>query len=323
MSEENKRPDAQTHLHKLRKITLIETGVIAALVIAVIGLTAALSAKKPESVPVALSTTPVTEPQETEATDEKGKIFLFQDGANGEIYLPVFSNVPVCNYDHEKIINRNGMVYYVEDEQITSKFGVDISSHQGIIDWETVKEAGVEFALIRAGYRGYGSGELVEDERFHENMQGAMDAGIEVGVYFFSQAITPEEALEEADLTLSMIEGYEFSYPVIFDWEFVSAAEARTSNISVTGLTDCTVAFCKAIEEAGYRPMVYQNKRTSLFKLDLSQIADYDFWLEEYNDRPGYYYHYDIWQYTENGTVPGIQGEVDLNICFTDYTAGT
>ena len=141
-------------------------------------------------------------------------------------------------------------LFYVEDEQITSKFGVDISSHQGIIDWETVKEAGVEFALIRAGYRGYGSGELVEDERFHENMQGAMDAGIEVGVYFFSQAITPEEALEEADLTLSMIEGYEFSYPVIFDWEFVSAAEARTSDISVTGLTDCTVAFCKAIEEA-------------------------------------------------------------------------
>lgn len=322
MSDESKLPDAQKHLHKLKKATIIEGGLIAVLLIAVIGMAAGLSSRMQESVPAAVDTVSVTETEIPATTEAQEKIFLFQDGANGEIYLPVFSNVPSCNYDYDSIITRNGMTYYLEDEQITSKFGIDISSHQGVIDWELVKEAGVEFAIIRAGYRGYGSGELVEDERFHENMRGAMDAGIEVGVYFFSQAVTPEEAIEEAELTLSMIGDYEFSYPVVFDWEFVSAEGARTEDISVTALTDCTVAFCKAIEEAGYAPMVYQNKRTSLFKLDLSRIAEYDFWLAEYNERAGYYYHYDIWQYTDCGSIPGITGDVDLNICFTDYTAG-
>lgn len=320
MSEENQLPDEQ-RIHKLKQITVIQGGLIAALVLTVVGLTIGMLTNKPEAVPVSVESVPKAETTSPATEAEGDRIFLFQDGVNGEIYMPVFSNVPMCTYDQDKIIKRNGMTYYLEDDQITSKFGIDISSHQGEIDWELVKEAGVEFAIIRCGYRGYGSGELVPDERFHENMQGAMDAGIEVGVYLFSQAITTEEALEEAELTLSMIEGYEFTYPVVFDWEFVSAENARTEDISVTALTDCTVAFCEAIDAAGYRPMVYQNKRTSLFKLDLSRIAEYDFWLAEYNEKAGYYYNYDMWQYTAEGTVPGIKGDVDLNICFKDYTA--
>ncbi len=321
MSEENQLPDEQ-RIHKLKRIAVIQGGLIAALVLTVVGLTIGMLTNKPEeAIPVTVESVAKTETTSPATEAEGDRIFLFQDGVNGEIYMPVFSNVPMCTYDQDKIIKRNGMTYYLEDDRITSKFGIDISSHQGEIDWELVKEAGVEFAIIRCGYRGYGSGELVPDERFHENMQGAMDAGIEVGVYLFSQAITTEEALEEAELTLSMIEGYEFSYPVVFDWEFVSAENARTEDISVTALTDCTVAFCEAIEAAGYRPMVYQNKRTSLFKLDLSRIAEYDFWLAEYNERAGYYYNYDMWQYTADGTLPGIKGDVDLNICFKDYTA--
>lgn len=322
MSDEYNTSHDQQDLYKLRRMTLIEGGVIALLVCMMIGMSIAMIVRKPETVPVSLETTEPVQTQPTEATTEKrDSIFIIQDGVDGEIYLPVIPNVPLCELDQENIITRNGLLYYVEDQEVTSKLGIDISSHQGVIDWETVHAAGVDFALIRAAYRGYGSGELMEDERFHENVQGALAAGVDVGVYCFSQAVTIEEAREEAELTLSMLKDYEITYPVVFDWEFVSANEARTGNISVKALTDCTVAFCEAVQEAGYIPMVYQNKHTSLFKLDLSRVAEFDFWLAEYNETPGYHYNYDIWQYTDRGTLPGITGEVDLNICFKDYTS--
>lgn len=322
MADDMNTPYERQVLRKLKNATLIEGGLIIILLCVVIGMAIALTDKKEETVPAVLEVTEPVQTAPTEAaTEHRDSIFLIQDGTNGEIYLPVIPNVPLCKLDYENIISRNGMLYYLENQEITSKIGIDISSHQGIIDWETVHDAGVDFALIRAAYRGYGSGELLEDERFHENIQGALDAGLDVGVYCFSQALTVEEAREEAELTLSMIGNYEITYPVIFDWEFVSANEARTGNISVTALTDCTVAFCEAVKAEGYIPMVYQNKHTSLFKLDLSRVADYDFWLAEYNEKAGYYYNYDIWQYTDSGSLPGITGKVDLNICFKDYHA--
>ena len=250
-------------------------------------------------------------------TNEK-KIFISDDG--DELWIPVLENVPVCKYQADQYVTRNNLTYYTENQKIISKFGIDVSGHQEEIDWPTVKKAGVDFAMIRVGYRGYTGGSLVMDEYFERNMQGAHDAGIDIGVYFYSQAITPEEAVQEADLVLSVIGDYQITYPVVYDWETVTTAAARTDNISTETLTNCSIAFCERIKQAGYIPMIYQNKRTSLLKLDLTQLTDYDFWLAEYRDRATYYYNYQMWQYASDGRVPGVKGEVDVNICFKDYT---
>lgn len=249
-----------------------------------------------------------------------GKKILLEDGTYGEIWIPVLENVPAFSKNIDQLKSRNGRKFYVEDSKITSLLGVDVSVHQDNIDWAKVKESGIDFAMVRLGYRGYGTGEAQLDENYAENIQGARDAGLDAGVYFFSQAITAEEAVEEANLVIESLDGLDVNYPVVYDWEIIYDDTARTDNISVDVLTDCCVAFCETIKNAGYTPMIYQNKRTSIFKLDLNRLNDYNFWLAEYNTEPTYYYDFDMWQYTSTGRVPGIDGDVDLNISFKDYS---
>ncbi len=310
---------------RVRILVLVQSIIIVLLIIALI---CALLLRKPqEAAPVSLDAEKNLPEQETETRAPSDNIhtesrILLRDSAYGEIWIPVLQSVPACSYDLEQVVLRNGRNFYLENDNITSRFGVDVSAYQNDIDWETAHASGVEFAMIRAGFRGYGSGELVVDERYHENMQEAIAAGVDVGVYFFSQAISVEEAVEEAELVLSLLEDYEITYPVVYDWEIITTDAARTDSVSVATLTDCTVAFCDTIAEAGYTPMVYQNKRTSLLKLDLQEVTDYDFWLAEYNEEATFYYHYDMWQYSCEGKVPGIEGAVDMNICFEDYTKG-
>lgn len=307
---------------KFSTIAKVEMAVIVILVIC-IGVLLARFLKKEDAVPAAVTGSvleSVTE-QEQSVSENLGKIFL-EEGGYGEIWLPILPGVAACSYDMDGLIHRNGRIYYAQEEGITSALGVDVSEFQGEIDWETVKASGIDFAIIRAGFRGYESGRLVEDTMFHQNMEGAAAAGLDVGIYFYSQAITPEEAAEEAAFTMELAKGYDLTYPVVYDWEVVTGSQARTDGITVDALTACTVAFCETLEEGGFHPMVYQNKRTSLLKLDLQQLTEYDFWLAEYHDSPTYYYHFDMWQYCSDGTVPGIPGTVDMNICFKDYTDG-
>ena len=196
--------------------------------------------------------------------------------------------------------------------------GVDVSYYQGEIDWEKVKAAGIEFAMIRLGYRGYGAeGKLVEDEMAFENLEGALDAGLQVGVYFFSQAITVEEALEEAEFVLQRIKIYDITMPVVYDWEYISE-EARTAKMDRRTLTDCYKAFCEKIAEAGYTPMAYFNTYQSRQLMYLHELEDYPFWLALYSDRMTFPYRFEMWQYTDSGRVPGIEGNVDINLFFTD-----
>ncbi len=248
-----------------------------------------------------------------------GKKICFSYGFLGQIWVPVLTDVTACEYELSLLITRNGLQYYVADAEIHSVLGVDVSSYQGSIDWYQVKESGIDFAMIRVGYRGYGTGTLNIDTAFYTNIEGALAAGLDVGVYFYSQALDAEEAIEEAELVLHLIDSYDITYPVVYDWEIVTSDTARTDDILVDNLTACTKAFCDTIKDAGYTPMVYQNKVTSYLKLDLSELTEYDFWLAEYNDTPSFYYRYDIWQYCSDGSVPGIDGEVDLNIAFTNY----
>lgn len=196
--------------------------------------------------------------------------------------------------------------------------GIDVSKYQGIIDWQKVKESGIEFVIVRIGYRGYGrEGKIKDDDYGIRNIQGALAAGLKVGVYFFSQAITPEEAVEEAEFVLRRIRGYNITMPVVFDWEYVNE-EARTANMDPRTLTDCYLAFSGKIAEAGYTPMAYFNSYQSRNLMHLTELEEYPFWLALYSDRMTYPYHFEMWQYSDNGRVPGIEGPVDLNLYFVE-----
>ena len=159
-------------------------------------------------------------------------------------------------------------------------------------------------------------GGLFLDQTFEKNLRGALDAGLEVGVYFFSQAITPEEAEEEADYILEVLDGQALTFPVAFDWEPITGDEARTDGLDGETMTRCAAAFCKRIENAGYRPAVYFNQTQGYLHYDLRELTDYELWLAEYGTVPDFYYHFDLWQYSHTGRVDGIQGDVDMDLAF-------
>ncbi len=194
-----------------------------------------------------------------------------------------------------------------------SVLGVDVSEHQGKIDWPKVREAGVEFAMIRLGYRGYTEGGLFPDPYALENLQEARKAGLKVGAYFYSQAITPEEAREEAEYALQILGDQQLDYPLAFDWEYVSE-DARTGNTDARTVTESSIAFCDAVKEAGYTPMVYFNQDLGSRLFLLEELTGYEFWLAMYHDEMTYPYRVEMWQYTEEGEVPGIPGKVDVNL---------
>ncbi len=196
-----------------------------------------------------------------------------------------------------------------------SVLGIDVSVWQEEIDWPQVKDAGVEFAMIRAGWRGSEQGVLAEDEYAQANYVGATAAGIKVGAYFFSQAISVEEAVEEANYLLDIIKDWNVEMPVVYDWEFISA-DSRTGKVDARTLTDCAKAFCDTVAKAGYTPMIYFNKNQSLEMLYLRELTDYRFWLAQYDTVLNYPYKVDMWQYSETGSVPGITGNVDIDLYF-------
>ncbi len=232
-------------------------------------------------------------------------------------FVPVNKSLKLNQLDVANLqILENGEYQYLTDGQVTSHKGIDVSSHQGDIDWNLVAQDGVEFAIIRLGYRGYGKeGNLMEDTKFDANIQGAKAAGIKVGVYIFSQAINDEEVLAEASLVLNKIAPYQLDCPVVYDVERTSA-DGRMNNISVEERTHLTQLFCQTIENAGYTPMIYHNTQMGALMIDIAALEDYDKWYASYSDQMFYPYEYKIWQYSDKGKIPGISTNVDLNICF-------
>lgn len=224
-------------------------------------------------------------------------------------------------YQSEAFAQMDGFTIYTGTDA-ASHIGIDVSSYQKEIDWEQVTASGVSYAMLRVGYRGYETGILHQDKFFAANLQGALDAGLRVGIYFFSQAVSREEAIDEAVQVLEWIEGFDISYPIVFDWEEISDAQARTDSVAAEVVTECAKAFCSVIEAAGYIPMVYFNQNQGYQVMDLEQLTDYDFWLADYTDIPRFQYHFAMWQYSCTGTVPGIEGAVDLNLCLVDYPEG-
>ena len=247
--------------------------------------------------------------------------FIFQDVKENSYRAELLENVPKNIYDFSCLstdVDTGLKKYNDEKNGITSKMGIDVSEFQGgDIDWKQVKDSGIEFVIARVGYRAYGeSGELVKDAMFEQNIEGALEAGLEVGVYFFSQAITPGEAVEEAEFVLDLIRPYKITGPVVYDTEEIKGDTARTDGNTRQEFTNYCKVFCDTVEHAGYDSMIYANMKWMAFTLDMEELTDYDFWYADYHELPQNPYDYAIWQYSETGAVPGINANVDLNIWF-------
>ncbi|MDO4731904.1 MAG: glycoside hydrolase family 25 protein [Bacillota bacterium] len=232
------------------------------------------------------------------------------------VCTPLDERLPLHDHSWDSLVYDFGRIRYEEEGRPVS-YGVDISYFQGNIDWQAVATDGIDFAMVRLGYRGYSEGGIFEDEFARANLQGAEEAGLELGAYFFSQAINEEEALEEAEFVLELLEGRELSYPIAFDMEEIDDSSARTANLSVEQRSKITESFCSAIEKAGYQAIIYGNIPWLAGRLDLPSLREYPLWLAQYYERPLFPYAFSIWQYTESGQVAGISTPVDLNICFT------
>jgi len=268
------------------------------------------------------SAEPVTEQEEQTKSESEEQVqkqkYVFYDVEENRYEAELLEEVSKCVYDFSNLKEKNGLKIYEDKENdVRSKVGIDVSKFQGDIDWQAVKGSGIEFAIIRMGYRGYGeSGTLVVDPMFDVHIKGAIDAGLQVGVYFFSQAITAEEAREEADFVLKHIESYALTGPVVFDTEEIKYDTARTDNNTVKQFTDYCIIFCDEIKKAGYEPMIYANMKWMAFTLDLTRLTEYPFWYADYHETPQCPYDFEMWQYTETGTVPGVNGNVDINLWF-------
>ncbi|MCR4792556.1 MAG: glycoside hydrolase family 25 protein [Lachnospiraceae bacterium] len=221
---------------------------------------------------------------------------------------------PTCFYT-----NVDGVMEYSENGQILSHKGVDVSSYQGEIDWNAAAADGVEFAIIRTTLRGYGTGRLVEDETFEANIQGAMEAGIHVGAYVFSQAITEEEVIEEAQSAIDKLSPYVTGVPVVIDVERISGGEGRMDDLTPAERTDLILKFCEVVANAGYKPYVYYNTEMSILYVDIARLENIPKWYASYSSDFFYPYDIDILQYSATGRVAGINGDVDMDLCFKPF----
>ena len=218
------------------------------------------------------------------------------------------------------IITEDELIEYYDNGELISHKGIDVSRYQEKIDWQEVAEDDVEYAFIRLGIRGYTEGEIKEDDTFEYNINGALDNGIEAGVYFFTQATSVEEAEEEAQYVLDAIEPYDVTYPVVLDVEAVNSENARTAELTKEERTEYCIAFCEMIKQAGYTPMIYGNLKTFMLLLDMEQLEAYDKWFAYYDTELYFPYNVRVWQYTDTGNIEGIDTDVDINICFGNFS---
>ena len=244
-------------------------------------------------------------------------VIIYKD--NKFLFVPVDDTLKKNDIDNEKLkVLEKGEIEYTDESSVSIK-GIDVSKYQGDIDWKKVAGDGVKFAIIRLGYRGYGTGEIMLDEKAKKNIEEASKAGIKVGVYFFSQAINEKEAKEEAKFVLENIKGYDIDYPIVFDTEDVVGDNARANDLSVNARTQIAKTFCDYIKDNGYTPVIYANLRWFNLALDMKALEEYDKWYAYYDDEIYFPYKISMWQYSENGKVNGIEGSVDMNISFKEW----
>ncbi len=282
---------------------------IAVLVLAVVGVAIYVTLQGPK--------TPDNSGTQVVGSGEEGKIVI-NDLNDGEMSIPKY-NYPVNAYDVGLFTNNQGIIRYGEDSAI----GINVTSKNGDIDWEQVKQSGVEFAMIRVGYRGRNKGDRTEDDKFVQNIEGATAAGLDVGVYFFSQAVSVQEAEQEAQFVIEKIQPYQVTYPISFNWEFVAPSsdgrEPRTKDCTPSEITSFAKAFCSTVSKAGRTAMFYTDKELAYNYYNLDELSSNQIWYSEFAEKPAFYYDFKIWQYSELGTVSGISGNVKMSLAMKKY----
>ncbi len=252
------------------------------------------------------------------STDGRHTLVENPDGTQEWVLISPY--LPKHKYDFTKLVCQSDRMKYFENGTQISFEGINLSELQDYVDFAQVKKSGIDFVMLRVGARGYSTGQLILDEYFADNLKRATDAGLDVGVYFYSQAVTVEEAQEEANMVIENLGEYQISYPVAYDMERVLNDSARTDSLSRAERTDITKAFLETIEAAGYKTLIYGNKEWLVKQIDMSKLTAYDVWLSQVADIPDYPYKFSMWQYDRSGDVDGVSGHVDLNISFVDYS---
>lgn len=249
------------------------------------------------------------------------ELIIFSSGMYN--FVPINDNLAKHSLVEDNLVLAdNGELTYEDAGTVISGKGIDVSKYQGNIDWDKVKADGVDYAFIRVGLRGYRTGEINVDEKFERNIKGAHEAGVKAGVYFFSQAINVEEAIEEAEFVIEQLEPYAdmVDYPVVIDVEKISSGDGRMNNLTRDERTQVVLAFCERIEDEGYTPMIYGNLEMFGLLLDMEPLEKYEKWYANYDPTLLYFpYDFKIWQYSATGSVDGIKGDVDLNISFKEW----
>lgn len=238
-------------------------------------------------------------------------------------FFPILDSLKHHSYQKDQfLMNDDDILEYVVDGEVVSQKGIDVSRYQEEIDWEKVAGDGVEYAFIRLGIRGATEGKLAIDVAYEKNMEGALENDIDVGVYFFTQALNEQEAVEEAEFVLENLEDYEISYPIVLDVEEVTTKNPRTKELTKEDRTEACIAFCERVKEAGYTPMIYGNLKTFLLMLDMEKLEEYEKWFAYYRTPLYFPYEFSVWQYTSTGKVDGISTDVDLNVSMKDWGNG-
>ena len=260
------------------------------------------------------------EVQDDPSTDGKHTLVTTPDGKDEWVLISPY--LTKNTYDFTKMEDKAGLKRYMENGKKISYVGVDISKQTGSVNFAGLKTAGVDYVMIRLGGRGYSTGQITLDENFKVNIEGAIAEGLGIGVYFYSQAINQDEAIQEANFVVQNLDPYKgnIKYPVAFDMEFVANDEARIDGLSREDRTNVASSFMEGVKAAGYVPMLYGDKEWLIKEIDLAKLQNYDVWLAQEADIPDFPYQYAMWQYSTKGVVNGIKGDANLNICFIGYS---
>lgn len=258
--------------------------------------------------------------KEDPATDGKHTLVTTPDGKDEWVLISPY--LTKNTYDFTKMEEKAGLKRYMENGKKLSYVGVDVSKQTGSVSFAGLRAAGVDYVMIRLGGRGYSTGQIALDENFKENIEGAIAEGLDIGVYFYSQAISQDEAIQEANFVVQNLDPYRghVRYPVAFDMEFVANDDARIDGLSREDRTTVASSFLEGVKAAGYVPMLYGDKEWLIKEIDLAKLQTYDVWLAQEADIPDFPYQYGMWQYSTKGVVNGIKGDANLNICFIGYS---
>lgn len=258
--------------------------------------------------------------QEDPATDGRHTLIKYTDGT--EEWVLISPYLPKNTYDFSNLSGNGSQLKYTENGKKISRLGVNLSKHSGKVNFGSLKSSGVDYVMIRLGARGYTTGQISLDENFVENMEGAIEAGLDIGVYFYSQAINEEEANQEANFVIQNLEPYKthISYPIAFDMENISNDAARIDGLSRDDKTMIARTFLNGVEASGYVPMVYGNKEWLIKNVDLAKLQEYDIWLSQDMEKPDYPYQFAMWQYASTGSMSSVSGDAYFNLCFVSYS---